>query len=183
MYILLSPIITFSLCLLGVSTGCINVCNPLFRFLSVIEEEDNRRYGFVRFGDQNDQREALIHMSGFLGLGDKAIKLSVATPKPGLSEAASNVVSEASYAGYYEQYWADSAAWGNYGAYQGGGRGGAAAPAQQQRQPHLTTQSQQQQPVLFSGQGGVRSAVEFAHGFAGEEEEGEEDRVIGLSFY
>ncbi len=171
--------------------GVYQCVQTLFRFLSVIEEEDNRRYGFVRFGDQNDQREALIHMSGFLGLGDKAIKLSVATPKPGLSEAASNVVSEASYAGYYEQYWADSAAWGNYGAYQGGGRGGAAAAAaaaaaaQQQRQPHLTTQSQQQQqlPVLFSGQGGVRSAVEFAHGFAGEEEEGEEDRVIGLSFY
>ncbi len=50
-------------------------------------------------------------------------QLSVATPKPGLSEAASLVddaYSDPSYSGYYEHYWADQAAWGNYGSYQVG---------------------------------------------------------------
>jgi len=39
-------------------------------------EKDGRKYGFVRFGDINDQREALIHMNGFSGFGgNKTIKV------------------------------------------------------------------------------------------------------------
>ncbi len=44
-------------------------------FFLVVEEGEDRLYGFVRFGDQNDQREALIHMNGFRGLGEKRIKV------------------------------------------------------------------------------------------------------------
>lgn len=34
------------------------------KMVKVIEEADERMYGFVRFTDQNDQRDALIHMNG-----------------------------------------------------------------------------------------------------------------------
>ena len=44
-------------------------------FSSVVEEGEGRLFGFVRFGDQNDQREALMHMNGFRGLGEKPIKV------------------------------------------------------------------------------------------------------------
>jgi hypothetical protein len=49
------------------------------------------------------------------------LQLSIATPKPGLSEIASlnnEALSNSSYSGYYEHYWTDKAAWGNYAAYQ-----------------------------------------------------------------
>ena len=55
--------------------------------------------------------------------------MSIAVPKPGLAE--SNQIStsgessgknsssdQAAYAQYYEQYWADKAAWGNYGTFK-----------------------------------------------------------------
>ena len=38
-------------------------------------------YGFVRFSDQSEQRDALIHMNGFRGMGEKPIKVSMAIPK------------------------------------------------------------------------------------------------------
>ena len=40
-----------------------------------MREKDGRTFGFVRFTDLNDQREALIHMNGFNGLGGKPIKV------------------------------------------------------------------------------------------------------------
>lgn len=48
-------------------------------FLVIDEDGSSRKFGFVRFGDQNDQREALIHMNGFQGLGSKPIKVREAT--------------------------------------------------------------------------------------------------------
>jgi RNA recognition motif-containing protein len=48
-----------------------------FGLVTVIREKDGRVFGFVRFTDVNDQREALIHMNGFngLGLGERPIKV------------------------------------------------------------------------------------------------------------
>ena len=40
----------------------------------IFREKDHKVYGFVRFTDLNDQREALIHMNGFRGLGEKPIR-------------------------------------------------------------------------------------------------------------
>ena len=79
--------------------------------------------GFVRFSDMNDQREALIHMNGFVGMPGhpgKPIRVSMAVPKPCLSEA-SKVAEKQSgqYSHMYENYWSDKDAWGNYGTYQG----------------------------------------------------------------
>lgn len=127
--------------------------------VKVIDEDgSSRKFGFVRFGDQNDQREALIHMNGFQGLGSKPIKVSVAIPKPGLSEGTSlmaDAYSNPSYTPYYEQYWSDKAAWSNYGSFQG--------------------QTSAPQPVLLSSQA-LAAAQDFD--FNDEEQEGDEEKLI-----
>lgn len=99
--------------------------------------ESEKVYGFVRFADMNDQREALIHMNGFVampGHPGKPIKVSMAVPKPCLSESSKLAEQQSSqYSHMYENYLSDKAAWGNYGAYQGSG------PSRQQTGPALTT--------------------------------------------
>jgi len=81
--------------------------------------KDKKRYGFVRFTDMNDQREALIHMNGFDGLG-APIKVSMAIPKPCLTEA--QVLAEKQghkFQHMYEDYSNDRGAWGNAAALGG----------------------------------------------------------------
>ena len=99
--------------------------------------ESEKVYGFVRFADMNDQREALIHMNGFVampGHPGKPIKVSMAVPKPCLSESSKLAEQQSSqYSHMYENYLSDKAAWGNYGAYQGSGS------SSQQIGPALTT--------------------------------------------
>lgn len=92
----------------------------------LMEEKDGKRYGFVRFTDMNDQREALIHMNGFDGLG-QPIKVSMAIPKPCLSEASALAEKQSSqYSHMYENYQNDRGAWGNYASVQSGA--GSKAP-------------------------------------------------------
>lgn len=85
--------------------------------------ESEKVYGFVRFSDMNDQREALIHMNGFVGIHGhpgEPIKVSMAVPKQSLSEASKLAEKQsAQYSHMYENYWSDKDAWGNYGTYQG----------------------------------------------------------------
>ena len=81
-----------------------------------MREKDGRTFGFVRFTDLNDQREALIHMHGFNGLGGKPIKVSMAVPKYTLAKNVGD--SSTQYSHMYESYWSDRGAWANYGAYQ-----------------------------------------------------------------
>ena len=77
-------------------------------------------YGFVRFSNQEEQRDALIHMNGFRGMGDKPIKVSMAIPKNKFSkeDELGKKGGGGQYSYYYESYWADKAAWTNYAAYQ-----------------------------------------------------------------
>jgi len=84
-------------------------------------------YGFVRFTDQDEQRDALIHMNGFRGMGEKPIKVSMAIPKkkPGKEDEVGSK-GGAQYSYYYESYWADQAAWGNYASLPGVKRPGHA---------------------------------------------------------
>lgn len=42
----------------------------------------SKGYGFVRFGMEEEQRSALFEMTGYLGLGTKALKICNAVPKP-----------------------------------------------------------------------------------------------------
>ena len=77
-------------------------------------------YGFVRFTNQEEQRDALIHMNGFRGMGEKPIKVSMAIPKTKMEEQMlGNRGGQGQYSYYYEQYWADQAAWGNYAQLRG----------------------------------------------------------------
>lgn len=77
----------------------------------LFKEKDGKVYGFVRFSDMNDQRDALIHMNGFYGLGPKPIKVALAIPKRSLAEATSK------YSDLFEGFYSDKAMT-NYGAYQ-----------------------------------------------------------------
>jgi hypothetical protein len=74
-----------------------------------------------RFTDQNEQRDALIHMNGFRGMGEKPIKVSMAIPKSkaGKEEEVGRKGGGGQYSYFYESYWADQPAWTNYAAYQG----------------------------------------------------------------
>jgi len=93
------------------------------RSAKLMDEKDGKRFGFVRFGDMNDQREALIHMNGFPGLG-QPIRVSMAIPRPCLSEASTLAEKQsAQFSHMYENYQSDRGAWGNYGAFQSSGGG------------------------------------------------------------
>jgi len=83
----------------------------------------SRGYAFVRFGNQEEHKDALTHMHGFKGLANKAIRVSVAVPKrpigsgTGTSDAATANGGGGDYSAYYEQYWYNYQAWQNYGSY------------------------------------------------------------------
>ena len=47
----------------------------------VVEDTKGKVYGFVRFNNQNDQREALIHMNGFAGLNENKRPIKVSLDK------------------------------------------------------------------------------------------------------
>lgn len=42
----------------------------------------SKGYGFVRFGSEDEQKNALYAMNGYIGLGTKALKICNAVPKP-----------------------------------------------------------------------------------------------------
>lgn len=42
----------------------------------------SRGYGFVKFGLEEEQKNALYEMNGYVGLGSKALKICSAVPKP-----------------------------------------------------------------------------------------------------
>ena len=100
--------------------------------VQVDSSHGRKPYGFVRFNDQQDQRDALIHMNGFTGMGEKPIKVNLAIPKKkpgGAGVDAEDVVGskgkgagQGQYSYYYESYWADQAAWGNYASLAPGGK-------------------------------------------------------------
>lgn len=87
---------------------------------------NDKTYGFVRFSDQTDHRDALIHMNFFRGLGEKTIKVSQAVPKFSLRSAIIDD-NQQQYAEMYAQYGDNQAAWNNYGS-MAGVPGGERAP-------------------------------------------------------
>ncbi|XP_072942810.1 tRNA selenocysteine 1-associated protein 1 [Epargyreus clarus] len=98
-------------------------------------------YGFVRFGNEDEQRNALYAMNGYTGLGSKPLKICTAVPKPKgntPSQPPNAPTTQQSYNSgtEYNQYYDPSAYWQNYSAWSGyygqGGPGGpepGAAPA------------------------------------------------------
>lgn len=84
----------------------------------------SKGYGFVRFGSEDEQKDSLTSMNGFVGLGTKALKICNAVPKPKGSVTSPNSSSTsgttATYttaATDYTQYY-DPAYWQNYASWQ-----------------------------------------------------------------
>ncbi|XP_063830693.1 tRNA selenocysteine 1-associated protein 1 [Ostrinia nubilalis] len=93
-------------------------------------------YGFVRFGNEDEQRNALYAMNGYTGLGSKPLKICTAVPKPKgavTTPSATPTTASATYSSgtEYNQYYDPSAYWQNYSAWSGYyGQGDQAAVAQ-----------------------------------------------------
>ena len=83
----------------------------------IFHGKDHKVYGFVRFTDLNDQRDALIHMNGFRGLGKKPIRVTVAIPKRSLVEATNNI--STTYSDMFSNHLTDQNSWTNFGTSQG----------------------------------------------------------------
>ncbi|CAG5055650.1 unnamed protein product [Parnassius apollo] len=96
-------------------------------------------YGFVRFGNEEEQRNALYAMNGYTGLGSKPLKICTAVPKPkGATTTQSTTTPTTANATYssgtdYNQYYDPSAYWQNYSAWSGyygqGDQNAAVVPA------------------------------------------------------
>lgn len=77
----------------------------------------SKGYGFVKFGLEDEQQDALYKMNGFIGLGSKQLKICNAVPKPkdgvmGFPTAAQVMSSMGGYE--FAQYYDPSAYWQNY---------------------------------------------------------------------
>ncbi|CAH2042304.1 unnamed protein product, partial [Iphiclides podalirius] len=82
-------------------------------------------YGFVRFGNEEEQRNALYAMNGYTGLGTKPLKICTAVPKPkGVATTQNATTATTTNTTYssgaeYNQYYDPSAYWQNYSAWSG----------------------------------------------------------------
>ena len=83
----------------------------------------SKGYGFVRFGSEEEQKNSLTSMNGYIGLGTKALKICNAVPKPkgstttvptGTTTSATNAYPTS---GDYSQYY-DPSYWQNYTSWQ-----------------------------------------------------------------
>jgi len=115
---------------------------PSVRLAKVILDTNgfSKGYGFVRFADEDEQKDALLQMNGFKGIGSKALRVSIAINRAGGQKQANPLQGQAmaavqamwsgqpatnqtagpqsqEYTQYYEQYWQNYAAWQNYGNY------------------------------------------------------------------
>jgi RNA recognition motif-containing protein len=84
----------------------------------------SKGYGFVRFGSEDEMKDSLTTMNGYVGLGTKALKICNAVPKPkgalttGTSSATSATSTYTTAATDYTQYYDPSTYWQNYANWQ-----------------------------------------------------------------
>ncbi|XP_030764693.1 tRNA selenocysteine 1-associated protein 1 isoform X1 [Sitophilus oryzae] len=81
----------------------------------------SKGYGFVRFGSEDEMKDSLVTMNGYIGLGTKALKICNAVPKPkGVGDTptsnGSASVSTTDTSSTYNQYYDPSSYWQNYAA-------------------------------------------------------------------
>lgn len=74
----------------------------------------SKGYGFVRFGSEEEMRDSLINMNGYIGLGTKSLKISNAVPKPKGDTPGGTV--DTTPPSNYNQYYDASSYWQNYAA-------------------------------------------------------------------
>jgi len=116
---------------------------PSVRLAKVILDANgfSKGYGFVRFADEDEQKDALMQMNGFKGVGTKALRVSIAINRAGGPKANNPLQGQAmaavqamwsgqgataqqqpqgqqaaDYSQYYD-YYQNYAAWQNYGNY------------------------------------------------------------------
>ncbi|VEN62665.1 unnamed protein product [Callosobruchus maculatus] len=87
----------------------------------------SKGYGFVRFGSEEEMKDSLITMNGYIGLGSKALKICNAVPKPkgsmtptmGQTNTSSSQATTTDYSQYYDPstYWQNYASWQQQGYY------------------------------------------------------------------
>ncbi|XP_018322900.1 tRNA selenocysteine 1-associated protein 1 [Agrilus planipennis] len=85
----------------------------------------SKGYGFVRFGSEDEMKDALINMNGYIGLGTKSLKICNAVPKPkGAATTTTTTTGSSSTSTYssatsdYTQYYDPSTYWQNYATWQ-----------------------------------------------------------------
>ena len=87
----------------------------------------SKGYGFVRFANEEEYKDALVTMNGYRGLGSRPIKVSPAIPRKETNEfpatgpqphATGTTPVDYSYYQYDQQasYWGNATGWENYGA-------------------------------------------------------------------
>jgi len=86
----------------------------------------SKGYGFVRFGSEDEMKDALANMNGYVGLGTKALKICNAVPKPKgavtttTGSSTSTTTTYTTAAADYTQYYDPSTYWQNYASWQTG---------------------------------------------------------------
>lgn len=83
----------------------------------------SKGYGFVRFGSEDEMKDSLTTMNGYVGLGTKALKICNAVPKPkGTTTATTSSTTTTTLttttATDYSQYYDPSTYWQNYASWQ-----------------------------------------------------------------
>ncbi|KAG5886505.1 hypothetical protein JTB14_014688 [Gonioctena quinquepunctata] len=78
----------------------------------------SKGYGFVRFGSEEEMKDSLISMNGYIGLGTKALKICNAVPKPKGSLTPGTSSSSQSNGTDFSQYYDPSTYWQNYASWQ-----------------------------------------------------------------
>lgn len=93
----------------------------MFNFLVILDSSGfSKGYGFVKFGLEEEQQDALHKMNGYIGLGSKPIRICNAVPKPKDGSTPTTPISTPSslVSGYIDynpyQYDSSSAYWQNY---------------------------------------------------------------------
>lgn len=98
--------------------------NTKFNFTVILDSSGfSKGYGFVRFGSEDEQKDSLTSMNGYVGLGTKALKICNAVPKPKgavttTTSTTSNTTTTYTTAGDYSQYYDPSAYWQSYASWQ-----------------------------------------------------------------
>lgn len=84
----------------------------------------SKGYGFVRFGSEDEMKNSLIYMNGYVGLGSKALKICNAVPKPkgALTPGSTTTSTGTSFTAgnEYTQYYDPTTYWQNYTSWQNG---------------------------------------------------------------
>lgn len=91
----------------------------------------SKGYGFVRFGSEDEMKDSLVSMNGYIGLGTKALKICNAVPKPkgaltpgtGNASGGTNQSNGTDFSQYYDPstYWQNYASWQSQGYYEQSG--------------------------------------------------------------